>query len=135
MRPQDHVRPRGLLERLLHELQGDFHIHTSSSSQAAANRRHGPTISGSRSDHQGPGHYAWALDVPAITGLEGDRIASDVAHYLRLDWPGSGLHTEVKRFGGRRYQLQLIWRAPGHFGHIHVGAHRLDVPVPLIRWP
>jgi hypothetical protein len=67
--------------------------------------------------------------------LEGDRIAGDCADYLHLHWPGAGLHTEQRTYGGRLMQVQLIWRADGHWRHVHVGAHRLDVAPPRVRFP
>ena len=85
------------------------------------NRTHGPTTSGGRSDHQGPRHYAWAADLPAGSLLEGDRLAGAIADHLGLrEWPGEGIHDAV----ARRYRYQLIWRAAGHFDHVHIGIRR-----------
>ncbi len=123
-------RPRQQIERLLLELAQDHDLQFDSTDVFAANLRHGPTSSGGRSDHQGPGHYAWAMDVPARSLLEGDRIASDIAHILRLDWPGQGIHSEVR--SGRRYQL--IWRYVGHWGHVHIGVRRTDRQAPPVAF-
>jgi hypothetical protein len=123
-------RPRHQIEHVVLEVAQDHQLPVDALTVFAANRHHGPTSSGARSDHQGPGEYAWAADLPARSLLEGDRIAADVAHILRLDWPGQGIHSEVR--WGRRYQL--IWRAEGHFDHVHIGVRRTDRQAPPPRF-
>jgi hypothetical protein len=53
---------------------------------------------------------------------QGDRLAAGVADFLGLSaWEGAGIldHTHGN------YRYQLIWRAPGHHDHVHIGVRRL----------
>jgi len=127
---QRHWQASKQVNAVLIELRGDFDgpIPTPAAN-VAANRRHGPTSTGRRSDHQGPRRFVWAADVPALSLLEGDRLAHDIAHHLGLrDWNGQGVHTEVRQ--GVRYQV--IWRAPGHFDHVHFGV-RVPGRLPPVK--
>lgn len=90
----------------------------------AGNASHGPTNNGGRSDHQGPGNVAWAADMSngSSPTPEMDKLAAKLAKRFHIPWTGSGLvdHTE----GGYRYQL--IYRAPDHFDHVHLGIRLAD---------
>ncbi len=101
---------------------------------AVANAAHGPTVSGGKSDHQGPPSFSWATDMSNGTSptKEMDALAQDLANAFGIPWNGSGLVS--KNFG--RFKLQLIYRcggpcAPGtscggnHCNHVHFGARVL----------
>lgn len=89
----------------------------------AANASHGPTISGSTSDHQGPPTVRWAADISngSSPTKEMDRLAAAIAEALDApNWDGSGLIT-WERDG---YRFQLIYRTMeggDHFNHVHFG--------------
>jgi hypothetical protein len=89
----------------------------------AANAAHGPTVSGGRSDHQGPPDVAWAADISnGETTPEEDDLAQAISEAFDIPWNGSGLVTVTH--GG--YQLQLIYRTMeggNHFTHVHFGCH------------
>lgn len=105
-------------------------INATVASNTAANNRHGPTSGGRRSDHQGPPEQAWAADMgigPDIRGggnragaTKGDALARDLARRFGIPWSGSGLISH----NVPGYKMQLIWRAEGHFDHVHYGIHR-----------
>lgn len=81
------------------------------------------TASGNVSDH-------WdgnAADIPA-TGKQGDLIA---AHAIRAatGMPYQQALAKARQGGIQNFQtpkgrVQIIWRAPGHFDHVHVGVRR-----------
>jgi len=88
----------------------------------AANARHGATVSGSRSDHQGPPSIAWASDMSngSSPTPQMDKLASALANAFGISWSGSGLVSTTA--GGYRYQL--IYRTlegGNHFNHVHFG--------------
>lgn len=88
----------------------------------AANARHGATVTGSRSDHEGPPRIAWASDMSngSAPTAQMDALAKDLADSFGIDWAGSGLAQAIK--GGYRYQL--IYRSNiggNHFNHVHFG--------------
>jgi hypothetical protein len=90
----------------------------------AANASHGPTISGGRSDHQGPPDQAWAADISngGSPTPEMDALAEAIAEAFEIPWDGSGLVT-VQRGD---YELQLIYRTQeggDHTNHVHFGVH------------
>lgn len=89
---------------------------------AAANAAHGPTVNGTRSDHQGPGNLAWAADMSNGTSPtpEMDALARDLAAVFGLDWNGSGAVSGTYK----GYRVQLIYRSNvggNHFNHVHFG--------------
>jgi Transglycosylase SLT domain len=91
-----------------------------------ANATHGPTVSGRRSDHQGPPDVAWAADMSNGTsptpGM--DALARVIASAFRIPWNGSGLVNKI----ANGYQLQLIYRTMeggNHFNHVHFGVKKL----------
>ena len=98
----------------------------------ASNSGHGPTVSGGRSDHQGPGEYSWAADISngGSPTPEMDRLARTLATAFGMPWTGSGV-TQVEKDG---YSVQMLYRTDvggNHFNHVHIGIHRTDMsPVP-----
>lgn len=92
----------------------------------AANHRHGATVSGSRSDHQGPPNRAWAADLSNSSHPtpEMDRLAADLAKCFGLKWNGSGIVNRYKD----GYRIQMIYRSSvggNHFNHVHIGIRRV----------
>jgi peptidoglycan hydrolase-like protein with peptidoglycan-binding domain len=85
----------------------------------AANAVHGPTSTGARSDHQGPGNVAWAADMSngGSPTPEMDKLARSLAQRFDIPWDGAGLRNAIH--GGYRYQL--IYRTKDHFDHVHLG--------------
>lgn len=87
-----------------------------------ANARHGPTVSGGRSDHQGPPETAWAADMSNGTSPtpEMDRLAKELAEAFDIPWNGSGLVNKQTE----QYRFQLIYRTNAggnHYNHVHFG--------------
>lgn len=98
----------------------------------ASNMSHGPTVGGGRSDHQGPGEYAWAADISNGTSPtpEMDRLAQTLATAYGMPWKGSGV-TQVEKDG---YTVQMLYRTNvggNHFNHVHIAVRRTSLtPVP-----
>ncbi len=85
-----------------------------------ANATHGPTSSGGRSDHQGPPDTAWAADMSNGTETpQEDALAEAIAKAFGIPWDGSGLANLVVD----GVELELIWRYPEHYDHVHFGCH------------
>lgn len=87
----------------------------------AANATHGPTTSGSISDHQGPPDVRWAADMSnGVTTPEETHLAAAIAKAFNIPWNGSGLVTHES--GG--YRMQLIYKTMeggNHYNHVHFG--------------
>lgn len=90
----------------------------------AANAGHGPTTSGTTSDHQGPPERAWAADISngSSPTKEMDQLAKDLADcfgFQPSQWQGD-CNTTTKD----GYRIQLIYRTncgANHFNHVHIG--------------
>lgn len=101
-----------------------------------ANAIHGATVSGTRSDHQGPPDYAWAADISngSTPTREEDTLARTLATAFDLTWPGAGLGSG----GNNEYRVQLIYRTcdgGDHFTHVHIGIRREPGPRPSTLLP
>jgi hypothetical protein len=99
---------------------------TSPGAIAAANARHGPTVSGSRSDHQGPPSVAWASDMSngSSPTPQMDALAKDLSTTFGIPWTGAGLVSATK--GGYRYQLIYRTTEGGdHYNHVHFGCRKV----------
>lgn len=90
----------------------------------AANATHGPTVSGGRSDHQGPPATAWAADISnGISTPEEAHLAAAIAQAFGFDWSGAGL-VDLSKDG---WAMQLIHNTDeggDHYDHVHFGLHR-----------
>lgn len=118
--------PRSIINRLVLESQRFGFPHMSVAWVDEANGRHGPTVSGNRSDHQGPGSEAWAADISngSSPTPEMDRFARYIARKLGGSWGGSGAVSWYKD----GYRMQLIYRSMvggNHYNHIHIGIRKL----------
>lgn len=94
----------------------------------AANGRHGPTVTGGRSDHQGPPEKRWAADMSNSTDgkptPQMDLLAKELAHKFDLKWNGSGAVSKTITLGGKKYRVQMIYRSyigGNHMNHVHFG--------------
>ena len=88
----------------------------------ASNAAHGPTVSGSLSDHQGPPSRAWAADMSngGSPTPEMDKLARELAKRFQISWNGFGLVSATHS----GYRFQLIYRTNeggNHFNHVHFG--------------
>ena len=87
-------------------------------------RKH--TSSGGISDHWVGSTEAYAVDLDSGTCTmaypsgDADRTARAIAAAV-----GMRLHTGLRSVIRGRYRIQLIWQAPGHYDHVHVGVRRV----------
>jgi peptidoglycan hydrolase-like protein with peptidoglycan-binding domain len=114
--------PKHIIDAIVLPIAESCGIRRTPAENDAANARHGPTISGSLSDHQGPPGRAWAADISngGSPTPEMDRLARRLAQRFNINWPGFGLHSATH--GG--YRFQLIYRTHeggNHFNHVHFG--------------
>lgn len=83
------------------------------------------TSAGYRSDHKGPPEQAWACDWgDSWSGQDAcTKLAQAIADAYSIGkWDGSGLTNHNKN----GYRLQLIWKAEGHFDHVHLGIKKIS---------
>lgn len=121
--------PKEIIDEVCVPLAQQHAMVTGASAEAiaAANARHGATVSGSRSDHQGPPTLAWAADMSngSQPTRQMDGLAADLAKTFGIPWTGSGLVTKTSG----AYRLQLIYRTSeggNHFNHVHFGVRRTE---------
>lgn len=122
------TNPKELIDRVVLPIARKHHIDVTPASVAAANATHGPTVSGGRSDHQGPPNLAWAADMADGTLTKNERaLAEDLNKVFHMGWKMGDLtsHTE----GGFRFQLIHGCSDCGgdHTTHVHFGV-RKDSP-------
>ena len=120
------LTPGQIVNRIAVESQGLGFPHMSAEYVRERNAAHGPTIHGTRSDHQGPPEWAWAADISngSSPTPEMDRLARRIAKWLGVPWNGSGL---VNHYLPNGYRVQLIYRTNlggNHYNHVHVGIRR-----------
>jgi hypothetical protein len=124
------LTPKQIIDQIVIPMAVANGIHVTRASVEAANGRHGPTVDGNRSDHQGPPHVAWAADMSDNwTATNGSpnmtRLAKALASRFNIDWPGKGLVS--KQANGYRYQLIYLTTEGGnHFNHVHFGVKRIS---------
>jgi hypothetical protein len=98
---------------------------------AAANAAHGSTTSGSRSDHQGPPSYAWAVDMSNGWMTRDERaVAEELAKMFNVPWSWDGSRIASDTRGGFRFQLIFgldlgISGGGEHRNHVHFGVKKL----------
>jgi len=82
----------------------------------SANAVHGATVSGGRSDHQGPPDFAWAADISngGSPTPEEDALARTLATAFDLSWPGAGSRVLGRGPAWRRMPMWmwLKWSPP-----------------------
>lgn len=116
--------PKNVIDELVVPLARKYRMVTGvdPAAIAAANGRHGATVSGGRSDHQGPPNYAWASDMSngGSPTPQMDSLAGALASAFGIPWTGSGLVTQMSQ--GYRYQLIYRTNEGGnHYNHVHFG--------------
>jgi peptidoglycan hydrolase-like protein with peptidoglycan-binding domain len=114
--------PKHIIDTVVLRIAAECGIHRSPAENDAANARHGTTVSGGRSDHQGPPAVAWAADISngGSPTPEMDKLARSLAKRFDIAWPGFGLVNATH--GG--YRFQLIYRTSiggNHYNHVHFG--------------
>lgn len=82
------------------------------------------TASGNVSDHYEGNKDSYAWD---ISGGDIDKAMRKLARALGLK-THKGLQNVTKTIDGRTYRFQLIWQAPDHYDHGHLGVDRIDTP-------
>jgi hypothetical protein len=119
------LSPKSIIDSVVIPMAQANGIDVSPESVAAANGRHGPTITGSRSDHQGPPAEAWAADMSngSSPTPEMDKLAAQLARRFNLKWSGSGaVSGNINGF-----RVQLIYRSMvggNHYNHVHFGIRK-----------
>lgn len=78
------------------------------------------TASGGVSDHWTGSKGSWATDIGA-TGAKGDKIAQGIAAKYGMSWKPGSWASKTISVNGKKYRLQLGWRVPDHFDHVHFG--------------
>jgi hypothetical protein len=83
------------------------------------------TAAGNVSDHYEGNSTAYALDC-ACSLATGDSVIGKLGAALGVEnfRGGRTLNVNVTR-NGRRYRVQVLWRVPDHYDHIHIGAKAL----------
>lgn len=119
------LTPGQIVNRIAMESQGLGFPHMSVEYVREANHRHGPTVGGNRSDHQGPPDYAWAADISngSSPTPEMDRLARRIADWFGGPWSGSGIQDWY--LAGLRFQMLYRTSIGGnHYNHVHIGVRR-----------
>lgn len=119
------LTPGQIVNRIVLESQGFGFPHMTLQRVRDANAAHGPTVHGTRSDHQGPPDYAWAADISNGSSPtdEMDRFARKIAHWFGGPWSGSG----ITDWWVNGYRYQMLYRTDtggNHWNHIHIGIRR-----------
>lgn len=98
------------------------------SSVKAANAVHGPTSSGTISDHQGPPGTRWAADISNGTSTpEEARLAAAIANAYDIPYQGTRTTGELAEATHNGYRMQLIHNTMtggNHYNHVHFGVAR-----------
>lgn len=79
------------------------------------------TASGNPSDHWVGSKQSYAVDLGSGTLQSGDAALRKLTQSLGINYTG-GHWLNINRGG---YRIQIGWRVPGHFDHIHVGVRKL----------
>jgi hypothetical protein len=122
--------PKDIIDKVVLPIARKNGINITAAQVAAANARHGPTVSGGRSDHQGPPSERWAADISngSSPTKQMDALAKELAEEFGIPggpyvFPaGASVNTESG------FRFQLIYRVSGqqnggnHQNHVHFGA-------------
>ena len=80
------------------------------------------TASGNPSDHWEGSQNSYAMDFGVPNQAEGDKYLSDLVGHFGLGSYKGGSWLNVNKGG---YRLQIGWKVPGHYDHIHFGAKKI----------
>ncbi len=117
--------PKEIIDNQVIPLAKQLGFDISPESVASANAAHGPTVNGTRSDHQGPPNEAWAADISngGSPTKEMDELAQKLAAAFGVkEWQG-GCNSNVKD----GYRIQVIYRTDcggNHYNHVHIGIRK-----------
>ncbi|WP_157260899.1 hypothetical protein [Patulibacter minatonensis] len=121
--------PKSIIDTIVLPVARKHGINVSAASVTAANGRHGPTVNGTRSMHQGPPSVAWAADMsngehptPQMDALANE--LADMFGLKRLDMTSTGGSKQISNGTLSGYRLQLIYRSTtggNHYNHVHFG--------------
>ncbi|WP_246137356.1 LysM peptidoglycan-binding domain-containing protein [Myxococcus llanfairpwllgwyngyllgogerychwyrndrobwllllantysiliogogogochensis] len=81
--------------------------------------------SSTRSDHYTGNTNAYAVDF-GVRGAKGDQLARQLAQKYGI--PESNIGTFNKHtieVDGKKYSVQLLWKVPDHYDHVHLGIRRV----------
>lgn len=132
--------PKEIIDKIVIPLARE-HLGTQISAESVweANRRHGPTNTGNRSDHQGPPSERWAADMShgsAVPTKKMDNLANAISETFgigRINMKTSGAmgsSQDVKYVDTKRgFKYQLIYRSTlggNHDNHVHFGIQALN---------
>jgi hypothetical protein len=114
--------PKNVIDTVVLPIARQYGISRTVAQNDAGNASHGPTVTGTRSDHQGPPSERWAADMSngSAPTPQMDRLAKALATRFNIPWNGSGASSATH--GGYRYQL--IYRSMvggNHYNHVHLG--------------
>lgn len=127
--------PKDIIDNVVLPIANDLGFDDTPESVDAANAAHGPTVTGGRSDHQGPPDQAWAADISNGTSPtpEMDELAKTLAGCFELPpehWEGDleGRDNQCNSISVRDgYRFQLIYRTNcggNHYNHVHIGVRK-----------
>lgn len=115
--------PRSIINEIVIPIAREEGINITVDSNDAANARHGPTVDGNVSDHQGPGSERWAADMSNGTSPtpQMDALFKRLANRFDIKISTSGGLFNATHDG---YRFQIIYRTNeggNHWNHVHFG--------------
>jgi hypothetical protein len=122
--------PREIINEIVIPIARDEGINITIDSNDAANARHGPTINGDPSDHQGPPDRAWAADMSngSSPTPQMDSLFKRLASRFDIDVSTSGSEWGAFSVTHGGYRFQIIYRSNiggNHWNHVHFGIRRV----------
>lgn len=122
--------PKDIIDNIVLPIAREAGINRTVAENDAANARHGPTVSGGTSDHQGPPNVRWAADMSngGSPTPEMDALFKALAKRFDIDVSMSGGIFNATHDG---YRFQIIYRCSDcggdHRNHVHFGVRRESV--------
>jgi hypothetical protein len=128
--------PKEIIDTIVLPIARENGIQITANQVEAANARHGPTVTGGRSDHQGPPAVAWAADISNGVSTP-EEAALCVALAKRFNIPYVGTRTtgglfenspaDQKRTGYRYQLIHNTMEGGNHYNHVHFGVKKVGV--------
>lgn len=119
--------PRQIINQIVIPIAREEGINITIESNDAANARHGPTIDGNTSDHQGPPDERWATDMSNGTSPtpQMDALFKRLANRFDIDIETSGGFFDATH-DGFRFQIGYRTNIGGdHYNHVHFGVRKV----------
>lgn len=135
------MAPKKVIDKYVLPIARKHGINVTPSSVEQANARHGPTVSGGRSDHQGPPSYAWAADMSngSHPTPQMDALARDLGDLfgIKVSFGSAPLSGQIWEGNIAGFRVQIIYRTMSggdHTNHVHCGLRKTSsIPViPLL---